>query len=406
MKNIAQATKIFTFALFLFLGISQTASAYGTYPTSVKNPANFHPGYYMLVGYNAGKYDFDMIKDNPDFLGVKKVYIWKNLETAENIYNFSQIEQDLAYLQSIGKRLWLEVQYTEWYGGASARVPSYMWTDSKYGGQAPYYGAYQNPAGGPWYAVIWNANVQGRFAALYSALGKRFNGEPYIEGITLGETSMPTGPSYSATGVENAFKVNALAAKRAFPDKTIIQQINYAAFDLQAFAQWLAGNGIGIGSPDTLLMPEKGQISKVYPLYLPQHDLVPTAPDVQWGNYEHYNSLIGRPNTSAELLDGGVKATNPWYYFWVNREPYFTRDAVPAIRAYGQLPAAAQFYAGTVVPPPTSGYTAQYWNIPNTTSSPTFPATVPTLTRTDADINFFWGTSTPATIITPDHFAA
>src|SRR3989344_7798001 len=96
-KTLRHATKIKTFiflpatllvSVFIsFFTFAFSASAYGTYPTSVTNPANFHPGYYMLVGYNAGKADFDMIKNNPDFVGVKKVYIWKNIETAENVYD-------------------------------------------------------------------------------------------------------------------------------------------------------------------------------------------------------------------------------------------------------------------------------------------------------------------------------
>jgi hypothetical protein len=110
-------------------GSSGTPSTGIIAPSSIVDPRkNFHPGYYMLVGYNGNKTDFDKIKDNPDFVGVNKVYIWRNIETAYGVYDFSQIEQDLAYLQSIGKRLILQIQYTEWNGTLSPRVPSYMWS--------------------------------------------------------------------------------------------------------------------------------------------------------------------------------------------------------------------------------------------------------------------------------------
>ena len=144
-----------------------------------------------MVGQNDGRDAFDSIKNNPDFLGVKKVYLWKNIETAENVYNFSEIEQDLAYLQSIGKRLWLEIGYTEWNGTVSPRVPYYMWNDSKYGGNPGRHGAYQAPSYGsapkpedPWYAVIWNTNVQGRFVRSTRRWGSALTANHTWRGLT------------------------------------------------------------------------------------------------------------------------------------------------------------------------------------------------------------------------------
>ncbi len=330
----------------------------GTYPTSIKNPANFHPGYYIMVGQNDGRDAFDSIKNNPDFLGVKKVYLWKNIETAENVYNFSEIEQDLAYLQSIGKRLWLEIGYTEWNGTVSPRVPYYMWNDSKYGGNPGRHGAYQAPSYGsapkpedPWYAVIWNTNVQGRFAALYAALGKRFNGEPYLEGVNIGETSMPVGPGYTSSGIDNAFKVNSLAAKKAFPDKVVLLQPNFYDGDISVFRQWLADNGIGIGVPD--VVPKSSSITFDFAAdFLKLHNQIPTAPDVQWDNYErckeppHWSGCTapGTYFTSVELLEAVVRETNPWYLTWDATRAEFTRDTIPAVRNYGPLPAAREFY--------------------------------------------------------------
>ena len=47
-------------------------------PPSV-NVNNFHPGYYMLVGPKDSYASFDVIRGNDDFLGVKKVYTWREL---------------------------------------------------------------------------------------------------------------------------------------------------------------------------------------------------------------------------------------------------------------------------------------------------------------------------------------
>ncbi len=312
-------------------------------PSRIADPRNnFHPGYYMLVGARDGVETFNIIKNNPDFLGVKKIYAWTDIEKAEGVYDFSQIEQDLAYLQSIGKRLWINPEYTQWGSSSPPRVPSYMWKDPKYGGQAPYYGAYQNPVGtGAWRPVIWNTYVQSRLVAFYTALGKRFNNEPYIEGITLGETSMPVGPGYTAGGVENAFKSIALATKNAFPNKVIFSYPNWGPPDPVLFSQWLAANGIGLGEPDVVINPSNPE---VYALEKTYHNVIPTGPDVQWDNYERCCNASGINFTSAEILDWTVNTTNPWYMMWEHREPYFTKDVIPAIHNYGPLPAARDFY--------------------------------------------------------------
>ncbi len=66
-------------------------------------------------------------------------------------------------------------------------------------------------------------------------------------------------------------------------------------------------------------------------------------------------------------------------------------------------------YTTTSTPPPppspVAGYAAQYWNA-GTGAQPIFPTTVPTLSRTDTDINFDWGAGSPDPSINVDHFMA
>ena len=148
----------------------------------------------MLTGPNAVSYDFNKIKGNPDFLGVKKVYAWNTIEKTEGVYDFSEIEQDLAYLQSIGKRLLVQLGAVTYNGCCGPRTPSYMWMDPKYGNNPPYYGAYPRFVNQGWYPFWWNQNVQNRLTALYAALGSTFNKEPYGEGGGLDETSVEVPP--------------------------------------------------------------------------------------------------------------------------------------------------------------------------------------------------------------------
>ena len=331
------------FAYVLFTGLLVFATRAQAFPTTTLRLApadNQHEEikFFMRAGSDSYK-TFDIIANNPDFAGVKKTYIWRNIEPTEGVYDFSEIEGDLTYLQSIGKRLWIEIKFVQFNGTEPPNSPSYMWRNSKYGGDSRYYGNYERTTqSGGWTPVWWNTEVKARLTALYKALGARFNGESYIEGINLSETSVGTSPEYGGTkdNVLEAFKHNALECKKVFSDKVVIQMINYAPYDLPSFAEWCVSQGIGIGGPDVKFDAEKKNALNtiVYPLYLKYHDLVPTGPDVQWDNYEQINPDTGVYYTAEELLQGTIEKMNPHYIFWLNRSPYFTRDVIPAVRKY------------------------------------------------------------------------
>ena len=109
--------------------------------------------------------------------------------------------------------------------------------------------------------------------------------------------------------------------------------INYGPFNLPSFAQWCAGNGIGIGGPN-LTLTESRIKTNVYPLYLQYHGVVPTGPMVEAGDYRQINPATGRYYTAREILYFAIKTMNPWYMFWTKTSPYFERDVIPAVRNY------------------------------------------------------------------------
>lgn len=317
---------------------------------------NFHPGFYISVGQTSAPAAsvFSIAANKPAIIGAKRIYTWRHLEPVEGKYNFSRIEEDLAYLQSIGKRLWIQVLANQFNGARNPNTPSYMWQNPVYGCSSEFSGNYQRGVQeGGWIACYWNDNLSNKLRALLTALGNRFNSEPYFEGISLSETAIDTAsakldPTYSATKVQTAFQGNALAAKKAFPNKIVMQMVNFAPYDIGSFAAWLVRNGIGIGSPDTLLSNTYLK-TNTYPQYLKHHDVVPTAPDVQWGNYTKINSDLGRANTAEELLTGVIQLTNPWYMFWQTRDPYFVNDVLPLITNQAKsLPSALEFYNSSI----------------------------------------------------------
>lgn len=293
-----------------------------------------HPGFFAYIGGDI-TWTLNLIADNPDFIGIKKLYNWKLLEPSEGIYDFSEIISDLAKVQAEGKRLWIQPAYVQYHAGGSPLLPAYMCKDTKYGGKLPYCGNYVRFDNRGWLPIIWNLEVQTRFKALFTALGKRFNNEPYIEGITIDETStgVPQLPGETAGFSPSAelagFKVRALAAKNAFPDKSVIQQINYTiGWDIEEYGAWCVSHDIGIGIPDfTIHMPNDSAPRLVYPMMKNSRNVVPGGPDVQWNDYTY-------GPTSAELLNASIDLVDPWYFFWEKREPYFSRDVIPAIRKF------------------------------------------------------------------------
>ena len=326
-------------------------------------PANYNPGYYLTVGQSKEEpaIVFGVLKDlSPDWKGGKRIYRWVDLEPRKGVYDFSRIEADLAYLRSINKELFIQLFYTQFNGNGKPQVPNYMWNDPQYGcgtkvdGTIKYYGSFQRNTGtGGWIPCYWNRKLRERIAALYTALGERFSNEPNFEGIAIDETAADFYAAQQQTGYDlnellETFKAKALAARQSFPDKVVMQHINFAAYSLADFAAWLAQNNIGIGGPDVYLS-NRVLLENTYPLYLKYHNHVVTGQDVQWQNYVQRNTFLGRTNTPEELLLGAIKETNPRYIFWQRRDPYFFQEGngvVDSVKKHGLPPAAQKYYEG------------------------------------------------------------
>lgn len=55
--------------------------------------------------------------DRPDINGVQLIYSWKSLEPSQGEYDFSNIEGDLALVQTKGKKLWVQLQDRSFFLG-------------------------------------------------------------------------------------------------------------------------------------------------------------------------------------------------------------------------------------------------------------------------------------------------
>ncbi|MEL6675070.1 MAG: hypothetical protein AAFR61_22875 [Bacteroidota bacterium] len=135
----------------------------------------YTPGHYVAVG---PFYELAEIKylDEPGLKGVNKRYFWRTLEPEQGAYDFSYIEEDLAYCAAQGKQLVVFLCDRAWWkkGAMPAYLKEQEWKHE----------------GGGFSPIRWHPRFIERFLALGKALAARFDSHPNFEGIALQETSL------------------------------------------------------------------------------------------------------------------------------------------------------------------------------------------------------------------------
>lgn len=317
--------------LFLFAGFAQAKTVH----------------HYVFFGQ-----DRERIRTEKSFLETKKfegaqiAYSWRQLEHEKDRYDFSEIREDLEFLQAHGKKLWVQFQDVT-FSPSRVSVPRYLLNDPKYNGGA--FKQYQLPnddesraveAG--WMARRWDPAVQERLHKLLFELGKEFDGK--IEGINLAETSSIVGRSgklwpqgFTFAAYRDGIVTNMRALRRAFPKSVVVQYANFMP------GEWLPGGDqgylksvyaaareskIGVGGPD-LLPLRPWQLSHSYPLIKASAAVLPVAVAVQDGNYGDVSQQTGRRLMIPELIKFATDYLNVDYLFWSTEEPYYSKELVP-----------------------------------------------------------------------------
>lgn len=278
----------------------------------------WHPGHYMLVNGNSDKEDY--LKGN--FLGIQKKYSWRSFEKTKGVYDFSEIRNDLEYLQKNGKRLVIQLQ--------TKSAPSYL-NEKEYGG-----GFYRTSTGSldP---VYWNEKVEDRIISLYKAIGKEFNNEPYLEAVGLPETAISSDlkngvqqdgvEEYTPQKYGEALCRQMKVLKDAFPSTVVIQYTNFPKEAIKQIISFQMENGIGLGGPDVNLYsnlndPKTG----VYQYYDQVQGQIPLGAAVQSADYSYDNPRhpvkIPALPTIELIYKFGRDRLHLNYMFWLDRPKY------------------------------------------------------------------------------------
>jgi hypothetical protein len=280
---------------------------------------------------------------NPGIAGAQITYPWKRLEPRKDEYSFEEIEEDLTFLKSKGKKLFIQIQDVT-FDSTMYAVPKYVITDTIYhGGVNSQYGlstmGKQAKAG--WVSRRWDPQVAGRFHILLKKLAEHFDGR--IEGINLQETSVefPMDKELIPDGFTNskyveAIKKNMLELRTCFKKSVPLLYANFMPGDsneeLKEIYEYAKEIKVGMGGPD-IMVYRQFQMANSYPLIRNMSGIAPTGMAVQEGNYSVINPKTGKQVTIPEILDFAQNYLKLYYIFWCTEEPYYSGKVLPMLRS-------------------------------------------------------------------------
>ena len=279
-----------------------------------------------------------------NFEGAQIAYSWRQLEPGKDEYDFSLIREDLAFLSSKGKKLFVQIQDVS-FSEKWIHVPRYLLKDPQYGGGADKQYRYKfvdqretdvKVLG--WMARRWDENVRGRFRKLLLELGKEFDGK--IEGINLAETAFDIGRTgalfpkdFTYEKYRDGVIANMKAMREAFPKSVVLVYANFMPGDGNLDAVYEAARKlrVGVGGPD-LLPYKQWQMKSSYPLIRASSGQLAVGVAVQDGNYAHVNPQTGKQVTIEEIIKFGKEYLGVDYIFWCTEEPYYSEQLVPFLK--------------------------------------------------------------------------
>jgi hypothetical protein len=227
----------------------------------VTTSKKWHPGF-GVVAYHVSssntdgqvKGTFDNIKNQPNFNRGHLIVTWRDLEPTQGKYDFSILSTYRDYINNVTNpgsystpkylsfEVWFMVFGTTSPNSGTQAMPQYVIDNGWY-----------YVSDGNLYADLRIPQCLAAFQALHSALGAKFDSDPWIEGVALTETAgqQDNGAAY----------LQVLATmKKAFPHTNVVVLDNYAASGAQeqAFVAAYTAMGVGGGGPDVLSGVETG----------------------------------------------------------------------------------------------------------------------------------------------------
>ncbi|MDR4517214.1 MAG: beta-galactosidase [Nitrosomonas sp.] len=303
------------------------------------NAVKWHPGHYYAI-MEWGKNDpahlaqvYSEILTTPALRGIQIRYTWAELEPNWGVYDFTSIDQRLAELAALGKRLIILLD-TKTYNTDTFPVPDYVRKERFEWGSFAFSGHNKTVAKG-YSTKLWNPHVHDRLVELISKLGEHYNAHPYFEGIGLSETSMGH-PINALSNIKVDDYYNNLLSlnqhmRRHFPNTMTYQNTNHPRWILEKFASELKNMGTALGGPDTYIEDPSLNLKDqpytpdgVYSYYAKLSGIVPLTPSVMHKNYTNTrHDDRGYNPTVPELLSFARNTLKANYIFWTRAPKHY-----------------------------------------------------------------------------------
>lgn len=302
-------------------------------PTSAQDISRPVPENWIFVGGDNPAEHLDILK-RPDIEGAQVIHSWKSLEPEKGRYDFTRIDRDLALLNPLGKKLFLQIQ-DRFFFPEHRNVPDYILTDPIYDGglvQQDDNAGEGKDKGSGWMTIQWNPHVRDRFQKLLRALGERYDGKVF--GINLPETAIEVqknsdNKDFDCDAYFDAEIENLGVAKQAFPNSHVVQYVNFWPCEwnndrkyMERTFEFAKTNGIGLGGPD-IIPYRRGQMKNSYPFFNRYQDDLPLiAMAVQGPTLTYTNSKTGKKFTRAEFQDYAANYLGVDIIFWTKKSSW------------------------------------------------------------------------------------
>lgn len=279
----------------------------------------------------------DKLLQREDIDGAQVVYDWRSLEKAKDSYDFSRIQRDLDYLDSLHKKLFIQIQ-DRFFEPSHRNIPDYLLQEPLYQGglvaQVDNPGENKPPVAG-WVTQQWHAPVRARFQQLLQALAQEFDGR--VWGVNLPETAIDIDMKRDKTGFScdayfSATLENLGFARQAFKRSQVVQYVNFWPCEwendhryMSRLFSFAAQRGIGLGGPD-IVPDKKSQMKNAYPFfnrYKGQLKLVAMA--VQEPTLSYTNPRTHKPFTKEEFVDYAENYLGADIIFWSTISPWLKK---------------------------------------------------------------------------------
>jgi len=269
------------------------------------------------------------------------------LETArakKGVYNFSKIENDLNFLNSIHKYLFIQLQDRS-FEPTIFNVPDYIREDKIYhGGVAMQYDFPEEgkPITTGWVARVWDPAVRERFHLLIEKLADEFDGKIY--GINLPETAVDFDPNnppkdFTFNNYFHAELENIGTVKRSFHKSIVIQYVNFFPGEwnndhhyMSRLFSYAIQHQIGLGGPDVVPY-RKAQMKNSYPFFHKFRGKLLTGMAIQEPDYTYKNPATDDYYKFSDFHEFTKNYLGASLLFWNVQEPFFSEQLMPKLNA-------------------------------------------------------------------------